>query len=404
MAKKPTSHPYIERLAFERLMVLIATLLKYPGIGSPEFLSDIQNNQHHDATIPGGGAQSIAQVQTYVQQLATQWGIELPIGYPAIPTLRKDLETLRRYGILERRMYRWGYYLGTGALSLEELKVAFNALASQAEFQGDPQVRRIHQILSKRLRGLDMELKGEFFYPVRQHLNRAIVYTDPEEMAVQGKNRDNLFHQLPLVEKAISQGQVIEISRGSDFYGYSRVGPMQVVPLQLIYQDIAWYLIYEYTHGHLAIGRLNRFKNYCKVLSETGRGLEAQRSSLAKAYQLLENGWGLNLGEPQDQKQELQGKLELIKVKVRFFPPVAAFIVEGERRHPKQKITLGPVDETTGKPDYIDYAVALPPRSLDEFSLWVHRYTDKALVLAPPQLVAKHRQTAQALVSRYSTS
>jgi len=43
------------------------------------------------------------------------------------PTLRKDLETLRRYGILDRQMYRWGYYLGTGALRRDELQVAFNA-------------------------------------------------------------------------------------------------------------------------------------------------------------------------------------------------------------------------------------------------------------------------------------
>ena len=47
MAKKPT-HPYTERLAFERLLLLIATLLKYPGIGSPDFL-DSSNHENHDA-------------------------------------------------------------------------------------------------------------------------------------------------------------------------------------------------------------------------------------------------------------------------------------------------------------------------------------------------------------------
>ncbi|WP_315788075.1 WYL domain-containing protein [Fischerella sp. JS2] len=394
MSKKPPSHPYIDNLAFERLMLLIATLLKHPGIGCPEFTaSDSPDHQHHNALV---------QVQIYLQKLAAECGVELPTGYPAIPTIRKDLETLRRYGILDRRMYRWGYYLGTGALASEELKVAFNALASQAQFQGDPQLRRIYQTLSKRLRGLDMELKGEFFYPVRQHLNRAIIYTDPEEMTARGENRDTLFHQLFVVEKAISQGLAIEISRGSDLYGNSRIGPMRVIPLQLIYHDIAWYLLYEYCeNAHLAIGRLNRFKNYCVVLSQLARGLEAQRNSLAKAYQLLENGWGLYLGDLQQQKLELEGKLEFVKVKVRFFPPVTSFIVEGERRHPKQKITIGSVDTTTGKPCYVDYAVPLPPRSLDEFSIWVNRYMDKVQVLSPPQLLEKHYQAAQALVDRY---
>ena len=392
MAKKPTSHPYSDRLSFERLMLLIATLLKHPGIGSPE-LTELPENTHHNA---------LTQVQLRLQDLASVRRVELPAAYPSTPTLRKDLETLRHYGILEHRMYRWGYYLGTGVMSQEELKVAVNALASQAKYQGDAQLRRIYETLSKRLRGLDLQLKGEFFYPVRQHLNRAIIYTDPEEMAARGENRDTLFHRLSVVEKAISQGQTIEISRGSDPYGNSRIGPIQVVPLQLIYQDIAWYLLYEYcSTGHLAIGRLNRFKNYCKILSESGRGTEAQRYSLDKAYQLLENGWGLNLGEAQEQQQELQGELELLTVKVRFFPPVTAFIQEGELRHLKQKIVSGPVDEATGKPSYVEYTVALPPRSLSEFSFWVYRYLDKAQVLSPPLLVEKHSQAANALLKNY---
>ncbi|MBU7584794.1 MAG: WYL domain-containing protein [Nostoc sp. TH1S01] len=394
MPKKPTSHPYGDVKAFERLMLLIATLLKHPGVGSPEFI-ELSDTQHHN---------SLKQVQLCLQNLAATYRVELPKAYPSIPTLRKDLETLRRYGILEDRMYRWGYYLGTGAMSQEELKVAFNALASQAKYQGDGLLRRIYQTLSKRLRGLDIELQGEFFYPVRQHLNRTIVYTDPEEMAALGENRDTLFHQLAVLEKAICQGQTIEISRASDPYGNSRIGPQRIIPLQLIYQDIAWYLLYEhYENGHLAIGRLNRFKNYCQVLNESGRGLEAQTNSLAKAYQLLENGWGLYLGEPPEQQLELQGKLDLITVTVRFFPPVASFIQEGELRHLKQKIVLGAKNLTTGKPSYVDYLVSLPPRSLDEFSIWVNRYMDKARVISPPQLVDKHHQAAKALLTQYNS-
>lgn len=395
MPKKSVSHPYAERVSFERLMLLIATLLKNPGIGSPD-LANVNSDKQHDA---------LTQVRISLQQLALKCGIELPEDYPAIPTLRKDLETLRRYGILERRMYRWGYYLGTGAMSGTELKVAFNALASQAKFQGDPQLRRICEILSKRLRGLDMELQGSFFYPVRQHLNRAIVYTDPEEMVTQGENRNTLFHQLPVLETAISQGQTIEISRSSDLYGNNRIGLLQVVPLQLIYHDIAWYLLYEnYENGHLAIGRLNRFKNYCKPLNHgLGRGLEAQKNSLNKAYQLLENGWGLYLGEPLEQQLELQGQLEFLTVKVRFFPPVTAFIQEGELRHLKQKIIPGSKNEITGNLSYVDYQITLPPRSIDEFSLWVYRYMHSAQVISPPHLVEKHHQAAHALLSQYTT-
>ncbi|MBD1937287.1 WYL domain-containing protein [Microcoleus sp. FACHB-68] len=371
-------------------MLLIATFLQYPGIGCPD--SDERTEADHDA---------LQIVQTKLREVAIAYGVEFPEAYPAIPTIRKDLETLRRYGILHRRMYRWGYYLGTGAMNSEELQVAFHALASAAKYQGNPQLRRIYETLEKRLRGLDLELKGEFFYPVQQHINRAIVYTDPQEMMAKGQNKNNLFHQMDVLENAILRGQAIEISRHSDFYGKGRVGPIQVWPIQLIYYEIAWYLIYEHCeNGHLAVGRLNRFSNDCKILNPAGRGLEAQQQSLKNAHKLLENGWGLNLGEPEDQQAELQGTLTFQTVKVRFFPPVTRFILEGDRRHPRQKIRRGPKDEF-GNLLYVDYQVKLPPRSLQEFLLWVYRHMESAQLLFPPELVEKHRQAAITLVERF---
>lgn len=391
MAKKPTSHPYSALPAFERLMLLIATLIKYPGVGA--FTSaEIPTEKHRNG---------LQEVQNYLQKTAREFNIELT-NY-SVPTINKDLQKLRDYGILDRRMYRWGYYLGTGAMSQDEFRVAFEALASAAKYQGNPQTRRIYETLSQRLRGLNLELKGQLFYPIRQYLNRAINYTDPEEMMAKKENRHNLFHQLHLVEEAILQGQAIEISRSSDPYRGTKIGPIEVWPLQLIYYDIAWYLIYEYcSNNHLAIGRVNRFQDYCQILTTTGRSLSIQQQSLAKAHKLLENGWGLYLGELQEQQAELRGELQLENVKIRFFPTVIPFILEGECRHPKQKISLGPKDKLTGQPIYINYELPLPSRSLKEFSLWVHRHSDNAQVMSPPKLVEKHRQAAEALIKRYS--
>lgn len=377
---------------FERILLLVATFLKYPGIGCADALES-QPEKHHDA---------LEQVLEHLRKLAVIYGVEFPYGYPAIPTLRKDLKILRKYGILEDRMYRWGYYLGTGAMSQAEFKVALNALFSQAQFQADPQVRRIYETLSKRLRGLNLESDGQLFYPVRQHLNRAIVYTDPEEMVNLGKHQNNLYHQIAVVEKAISQGQAIAISRQTNPYNKNYLGIIQVYPLQLIYHDIAWYLLYEYCkNGHLAIGRVNRFANYCQICDLTARGMTPQRESLSKAYQLLENGWGLKLGDVDEQRLELAGELELTLVKVRFYPPATTFILEGDRRHPKQKITKGTKDET-GEIMHVDYTVSLPRRSFDEFMLWVHRYMDAAQVIFPLELVEKHYHAAQQLLSRYN--
>ncbi len=88
-------------------------------------------------------------------------------------------------------------------------------------------------------------------------------------------------------------------------------------------------------------------------------------------------------------------------MKVRFFQKVVGFILEGDRRHPRQKINEGPKD-SFGNLLYVDYQIDLPDRSLNEFSLWVNKYMENAQVLSPPSLVEKHRQAARDLVDRYS--
>lgn len=384
---------YQQPAALERLLILIAVLLHHPGIGG---------NQADDSKATAKHHQALKAVQQKWQAMATTFGIEFKADYPAIPTLRKDLEALRDVGILERRMYRWGYYLGTGVLTLEELPIALNALESQAIYQGDPRARLIYEQIRKRLRGFGGTDTTDFFYPVRQHLNRAINYTDPQEMMEKGHYRHTLYHQIDAIEQAIVQGQPLELSRVFDPYQGTRLGLFQVYPLQLAYYDIAWYLLAEDVEtGGLSFSRMNRLGNYCQPLPLPCRSLETQTKRLNQAYRLLANGWGLNLGTVEEQKQELAGDLNFVTAKVRFYPPTSQFIVEGERRHSRQKVKAGKVDPVTGRPAYVDYQVILPPRSLDEFSIWVQRYADKAQVLSPAALVDQHRQMAIAHVQRY---
>ena len=386
MVKKPAVHSYSDQAAFDRLMVLIATLVCHPGVGSRSAKATTDQD-------------SLESVRQHMQAIATELNLPLPVY--SLHTLRKDLVTLRRYGILDRNRHDWGYYLGTGAMNREELQFALNALLSQAKYQGDSQARRIYQTLSQRLKPMDLDSKGELFYPVRAHFNRAIVHTDPDEMMLKQQNRDTLFHELEVLKSAIFRGLPVEVYLSRTPYN-SQATYRQVYPLQLLYHDIAWYLVMEdFDNGHLAISRIDRFKNHLKILNSTGRGLEAQRSSLDIAHQLLSNGWGLNLGNPTEQQLERQGTLPLVTVKVRFFPPVSRFVEEGERRHPKQKIVYGPKDKQTGEPVYLDYSVTLPERSLNEFSFWVNRYLEYAQFLSPAHLAEKHHQAALALVRRY---
>jgi predicted DNA-binding transcriptional regulator YafY len=390
MPKKRKTHPYTDLQAFERLMLLIATFVMYPGVGSNDDSDAIntQSGNYHDALI---------EVLEYLQKLAHECGFNLP-EY-SVHTLRKDLCTLRRYNILNDRMYRWGYYLGTGVMTLGELQVALNALASQANYQQDPQVNRVYQKLMRRLGVLN--LAEEFTYPVRSQINRAIVYTNPEQMMADSKYRGTLFEKLEQIEKAIIQGQAIEIYRSRNPYEKGVTEYLTIWPLQLIYSDIAWYLLHEdYQNGHFAVSRLDRFSEYFKLLDSKGRASIAQWQSLQIANKLLEAGWGLYLGNIEEQKLEKIGKLDFVNVSVRFFSEVLPFIQEAEKRHKSQKIYPSPKTHDS-KPIYLDYSVKLPPRSLNEFSRWVYRFMGNAQFLEPKELVEKHQQLANELLGRY---
>ncbi|MFN5747410.1 MAG: WYL domain-containing protein, partial [Pseudanabaena sp.] len=233
MPKTTNLHPHSDRQAFERLLLLIATFIHHPGIGCPDRIGNNSQSAH----------ESLEAVQAKVYEVAQQYNISLT-KY-SIPTLRKDLVTLRKYGLLEKRIYRWGYFLGTGVMSFKDLQVALNALNSMAKYQRSPQAIRIYQELEQKLRGKQILESADYLYPVRSQIDRAIIYTDLDEMLDIKKNRYNLYHCLEQVESAIAIGQAITIYRYTDPYS-QKIGYLQVFPLQLIYHDIAWYLLYEY--------------------------------------------------------------------------------------------------------------------------------------------------------------
>lgn len=97
MAKSPDIHPYSDRRAFERLMLLIAAIAQNPGIAP-------QKRRN-------AGLDPMESIQQKMMEIATEQGIEYK-EY-SLNTLRKDLVTLRIYGILpSETSLRAGYFLG----------------------------------------------------------------------------------------------------------------------------------------------------------------------------------------------------------------------------------------------------------------------------------------------------
>jgi hypothetical protein len=387
MARKKISHSYAELCAFERLMLLVATIAYYPGIG------------YLHAHAPEQAQQSpLEEVRDYMQKIAFARGISLP-EY-SIPTLRKDLEWLKRYGILEQRRYRWGYYLGTGVMNRKDLQVALNVLESKAKYQQDPTANRVYRTILQRMHG--SEQQQEILYPVRAQLNGSIIHTDPDELITKARYRHTLFHKLETVEQSILNGQAMQICQTRDPYESMGKGSKIVYPLQIIHYTNSWYLLYEqYKDRYLVIERFDRFDDNCKVIETEKRSLAAQRKSLDEAYKLLKAGWGMYLGQPEEQMLERSGKLDLVTVTARFFGKAVPFILEGDRRHHTQQIAKGP-QLSNGEYEYVDYTVKLPPRAFTEFSYWIYRFVGKVKVLSPPELVEQHRQLLQQAHNLYS--
>ncbi|NJK60687.1 MAG: WYL domain-containing protein [Oscillatoriales cyanobacterium SM2_1_8] len=383
MPKPSCLHPYSDRQAFERLMLLVATLVRYPGIGSSD----------GEGSLDPDGATGLAALQSKLLTVGQELGIALP--KPALPTLRKDLGTLRQYGILNRGMYRWGYYLGTGVMTPAELDISLAAMASLADFQRSPTVRAAYGAVLRRLQKSSASPSDRRAYPVRSQIDRAIVWTSLEEMAQKHQYQNNLYHRLDEVETAIVHGWAVEIERLKDPY-QGNVGSKTVYPLQLLYHRIAWYLLYEHCEDqHLEIERVDRLGDGIAIQKGRSLPLAQQEQSLKAAHKLLQDGWGLYLGDRAEQALEKSGNLPTVPVKVRFFPPVLPFIEEGVARHPTQ--TLDPA----GKPHHLDFGVKLPPRSLAEFLQWVNRFLDRACILTPSDLAAQHLAAAQQLIMRY---
>ena len=390
LVESSNGHLYADPLAFERLMLLIATLARYPGVGALESKATCKRSS------------GLQVVKARMQTLACRCGLNLPNC--SVHTLRKDLECLKRFQILDRRRYCQGYFLGIGALGQSELQLALDGLATMAAVQQDNKAQQTYQHLSQRLKGAEGE--AALFYPVRSHHDRSVVCTDPIDRHTRSRNPDTLSQQLALVESAILQGQAVELRRietvaaSQSNPNRSNQGAVAVWPLQLLYYSGVWHLLYErFDKRYLAIERIDCLRDACKVLSDQPRGLKAQQRSLKAAHKLLERGWGIHLGEPGEQRNERQGKLTLVPVTVRFFGAIAAQVLREDRRHPSQTIKEGP--RYNDRVAHVDYSVQLPPRSLPEFSQWIYRYGTQAQILSPPELVEQHRREALGVAARY---
>jgi hypothetical protein len=104
-------------------------------------------------------------------------------------------------------------------------------------------------------------------YLTRAFAQICIVFTDPDAMIAQQRHNHNLFFSLEKLEQAMIDGQAIKIYQTRNPYAEKNIGLMIVFPLQLLYQEVAWYLICEVIQlesfvektPYLLVERVDRF-------------------------------------------------------------------------------------------------------------------------------------------------
>jgi predicted kinase len=256
-------------------------------------------------------------------------------------TLRKDLEKLLTpYGFRSRNAnVRHGYALGTALLSAPRLREVHAVVRDAVVRLEDPTAQDLLSELEERLRwgGVAVERQP----PVRAFANRSIISAElvrPDALA----NRQ----QAEQLETAIVERRrlVLERYRHASRFPDSPDGELRVWPLQLLFHNIGWYLVYELDaigrpEGLIRSERLDRLALRHSE-SRNRRSEDEHARSLERLQRLLRACGGIYFGDDVTAQKELCSDSAAIRRRqlqtLRFScqPWCFAFIREGLQRYP----------------------------------------------------------------------
>ncbi len=212
-------------------------------------------------------------------------------------TLRKDLEKLLTpYGFRSRHdNVRHGYALGTALLSAQRLREIHGVVSQAAGRLADPSAQDLLAELEQRLAWGGIAVDGS--PPVRAFANRSIVSSAlvrPDSLAAE--------RQAEALETAIVERRRIELERYASVASFpdSPSGCFRVWPLQLLFHNIGWYLVYEEDAVGTGVGliRSERLDRLALRRSEQGnrRSDDAHSQALRRLELLLHHSGGIYFG------------------------------------------------------------------------------------------------------------
>ena len=267
----------------------------------------------------------------------------IPGGYLGgeTATLRKDLEKiLTPYGFRNRNdNVRHGYCLGMALFSQPRLRELHNVVRQAAGRLADPSAHDLLAELDERLGWAGISADG--LPPVRSYARHAVVDT-----ALVRRESLAAPRRAEAIEAAIVEHRRVLLRRfpGVGTNPDSLDGELRVWPLQLIFHNVGWYLLFEddqigQEQGLLRSERLDRLA-LASSHGDLRRSAEQHRSALARLERLLHHSGGIYLGTDLEQQLQLaspsaQRRAQAL-VTLRFCcaPWAFAFIREGLQRYP----------------------------------------------------------------------
>jgi predicted kinase len=346
-------------------------------------------------------------------------------------TLRKDLEKLLTpYGFRRPNdNVRHGYALGTALLSANRLREIHGVVSQAAGRLDDPTAQDLLAELEQRLQWGGIAVDGS--PPVRAFANRSIVSSAlvrPDSLAAE--------RQAEALETAIVERRRVELERyvsvGS--FADSPSGAFRVWPLQLLFHNIGWYLVFEEDAIGTGVGliRSERIDRLALRRSERGyrRSDDDHAQALRRLELLLHHSGGIYFG------RDLAAQLRLASpnarnrarqlVTLRFCCQgwCFAFIREGLQRypiehtrfsrplsgehwwhHPNAPHVLEPGSPSDTHPYPVE--LDLPPWTVErdiDLRNWLFGFGAGIRIESPLALRQEHRQKLQSALEVYQSA
>ena len=355
--------------------------------------------------------------------------------------IKKDCEKIvRPYFLKEKKTkYKNGYCIGNAVLTKSQLKDLWFYMEEASRKLGDSKAQSIYSDISKNLKWGGI-LSNEL-HPIRIFANHSIInqnYTNQYSLASVSKT-NNKKNKIKLgindLENAISKGQRIWIERlkSSAEYPSTKVDNFYPVwPIQIIFNNIAWYLAFEdikgssNNNGLIRVERLDRI-SLVKIDSTNIREHEKHKLSLKILNKLMYISGGIYFGENADLQKSLflaesenDKKRLFTKVRFRTNHRIYKFMREGLQRYPLNQIKISlPLSGDnwkitnkkifTLKPDSknthpFPIEILLPSWTVErdiDFQRWLFGFSDGIKIESPLNLKDRHIQFALGIRNLY---